>query len=226
MNFDFQPFFERYEKLAKKAGTAFEQVKQEHPDCVNCELECSDCCHALFDLTFIEALYINTKFNQTLREDQKRQILKNAETADREIYRLKKKAYREYEGGKEQVQILEEMAEKRVRCPFLTGNNHCQLYEFRPMTCRLYGIPTSIGGKGHTCGKSGFREGCSYPTVNLDVINRELYQISHDLVQALRSRYSKMGDMLVPLSMALLTEYTADYLGIEQERPKKEEDMK
>ena len=98
----------------------------------------------------------------------------------------------------------------------------CDLYEHRPITCRLYGIPTSIGGVGHTCGKSGFVEGKQYPTVNLDLIQKKLYDIAAEFVHRSESRHVKMADMLVPVSMAMLTDYDADYLGIAAAKKDKE----
>ena len=79
----------------------------------------------------------------------------------------------------------------------------------------MYGVPTVIGDQAHTCGLSGFKEGESYPTAKLDAIHRRLYEISSDLAQEIKSRYPKLAEMLVPLSMALLTDYTKEYLGVQ-----------
>jgi hypothetical protein len=61
---------------------------------------------------------------------------------------------------------------------------------------------------------SGFKEGESYPTVKLNAIHQRLYDISSELAQEIQSRYPKLAEMLVPLSMALLTDYTEEYLGM------------
>jgi Fe-S-cluster containining protein len=92
----------------------------------------------------------------------------------------------------------------------------CEIYEFRPLTCKLYGIPTAIGGQGHTCGLSAFVKGEKYPTANLDKIQNRLLQLSAELAVAIRSKYRRMGEMLVPLSMALATDYDDEYLGIQK----------
>jgi hypothetical protein len=78
----------------------------------------------------------------------------------------------------------------------------------------LYGIPLLIGGAGHTCGVSGFQEGKEYPTVNMDIIQKKLYEISDGLVKSVNSKYAKMSEMLVPVSMAILNKYDKEYLGI------------
>jgi len=214
LNTDFTPFFEKYEELLAKANSAFGQVKTQHPECVTCQIGCSDCCYALFDLTLIEALYINHHFNKKFEGKEKNRLIEKADQADRSVYKIKRKAYKDFESGKSEDDILTEMAQERVRCPLLNEEDQCDLYEYRPVTCRLYGIPTAIGGKGHTCGKSGFVEGKPYPTVHLDIIHKRLYEISDDLIKTTGSKYLKMGDMLVPLSMALITVYDEQYLGI------------
>ncbi len=109
--------------------------------------------------------------------------------------------------------ILMEMAGEKVRCPLLDDEHRCALYTSRPITCRLYGIPTAIGGVSYSCGRSGFSEGHAYPTAKLDPIHRQLHDISSALVLAMKSTHTEMGEMLVPLSMALLTSYDDAYLG-------------
>jgi Fe-S-cluster containining protein len=214
MNIDFEPFFKKYEELVKTADDVFERVSKEHSECVKCKIECSDCCHALFDLTLIEAIYINNKFKEKIKGNTKEAIINKANDIDRQIHKIKRKAYKELEAGKSEDEILTMLAGERVRCPFLNDKDSCDLYEYRPITCRFYGIPTSIGGVGHTCGKSGFVEGEKYPTVNLDIIHSKLQQISADFVKEIRTEYIKLVDMLVPLSMALLTVYDEEYLGL------------
>ena len=219
MDFDLKPYFEKYEELVSRADGAFERVKQAFGECVKCAEKCSDCCFALFDLTLIEALYINHKFNEKIKGSAKAELLEKANKADRIVHKLKRKAYRDLQAGKSEDEILTELARERVRCPLLNEDELCDLYDHRPLTCRFYGIPTAIGGKGHTCGKSGFEEGERYPTVNLDAVNSQLQQISAELIRDLKSRYLKLSDMLVPLSMALLTVYDDEYLGTVEEKP-------
>lgn len=219
-----EPYFEKYTVLVKQVDAVFSQVVEEYADCVSCKLGCSDCCHALFDLTLIEALYIKRQFDAVFEGQQRESLLERANRADRDVHRLKRSAQKEYEQGKSQEAILQEMAEQRIRCPLLDDNDQCVLYDHRPITCRLYGIPTEIGGKSHTCGISGFKKGQSYPTVKLERIQSKLYEISEALANDLKSKYPKLAEMLVPLSMAILTDYTNEYLGIQEKAS--EEDSK
>jgi Fe-S-cluster containining protein len=209
-----EPYFKKYAALVEQVDEVFKKVQEEYGDCVTCKMGCSDCCHALFDLTLIEALYIKSKFDAVFKADAGEKILERANRADRKVHKLKRVAQKEYEDGKPQEDILAEMAAQRIRCPLLDDENQCELYPFRPITCRLYGIPTAIGGKSHTCGISGFKKGDSYPTVKLEKIQGRLYDISSELAKDLQSKYPKLAEMLVPVSMALLTEYSEEYLGV------------
>ncbi len=210
----FQPFFKQYEALSASVERAFETVKNQYPDCVKCKPLCSDCCYALFDLTLIESLYINERFRNKYSGATLDRLLEGCNRIDRTIYKLKKNAFKSAESGKDDNEILMEMAETRVRCPMLNDEQMCEIYEFRPLTCKLYGIPTAIGGQGYTCGLSAFEKGEKYPTANLDTIQNRLLQLSAELAAAIGSKYLRMGEMLVPLSMALNTIYDEEYLGI------------
>jgi len=214
MDIDFTPYFIKYESLVAIADGIFAKMKKEYPQAVTCGLGCADCCYALFDLSLIEAIYINHRFHRTFSGAQKERLIERAGIADRAVYKLKRQAFKALQKGKSESDIFEQIAEKRIRCPLLNEDNLCAMYEHRPITCRIYGIPTSIGGKSHTCGISGFMEGQPYPTIQIDVIHNELYTISSELVRAIRSRHLKMADILVPLSMAILTDYDESYLGI------------
>jgi Fe-S-cluster containining protein len=219
MDFDFMPYFEKYEKLVAASDEAFNRVRNAHADCVKCAEGCSDCCLAIFDLTLIEALYINHRFKQTFDLPAGSDLLEKANRADRQIAKIKRRAHEQLKAGKPEDEILADLARERVPCPLLNSQNLCDLYAYRPLTCRFYGIPTAIGGAGRTCGKSGFKAGETYPTVNLDTIHARLQEISAELVRDLKSRFVGLADILVPLSFALINDYDEVYLGLKEEPP-------
>ena len=217
MNIDFSPYFKKYEALVATADEAFERVKKAHADCVKCEEQCSDCCHALFDLTLIETLYLNHRFKKKFEGSKRAALLEKANRADRRAYKIKRDAYKKLQEGKNEGEILAELALERIRCPLLNEKDLCDLYENRPLTCRFYGIPTAIGGAGHTCGKSGFKQGEKYPTVNLDSVHSQLQQISAELLRDIQSKNIKLADLLLPLSSAMVTDFDDVFLGVAEE---------
>lgn len=215
MTVDFTEIFGRYEALVAEADAVFERVRSLHPDCVTCGMGCSDCCHALFDLGLVEAMYLNRRFGEVFGFGAERSaILERADAADRHAVRLKRRLYKESLAGRDSSELLAEVARERVRCPLLGDDDTCVMYAHRPITCRLYGIPTAIGGKAHTCGRTGFAPGGRYPTVALDLIHDRLGELSREIVAAVQSRFRDLDKVYVPVSMALITKYDNAYLGV------------
>ena len=116
---------------------------------------------------------------------------------------------------------MEEAARIKCRCPLLGDDDRCLLYQARPITCRLYGVPTAIAGQGHVCGFAAFEKGKSYPTVYLDEIQSRLEDLSREIGRAVNSRFRELHEVYVPLSMALITNYDEAYLGIGPAKPEK-----
>ena len=137
-----------------------------------------------------------------------------ADKADRQINKLKRKVYMAAQKGAPTSEVLEEVAKARVRCPMLGDDDLCSIYEHRPITCRLYGVPTAIGGEPHVCHKSGFKGGEKYPTVNMDIILDKLLNIGRELKDGIGSRYKELGELLLPVSMAIVTDFDEAYLGV------------
>lgn len=214
MSVDLKEHFAKYNAIVAMIDGVFERVKSEFPKEVFCREKCSDCCYAIFDLTIIEALYLNHKFKEKFSGSEKFDLIQQATKTDRALYKLKKEAYKASREGKNEVDILARMAKERVRCPLLGPDNLCILYESRPITCRIYGIPTSSAGMSHICGRTNFKEGQPYPTINMDKIYTQLQLISAQMIAAIKSKNIKMHDMLIPVSMALITDFNDEYLGV------------
>lgn len=214
MKNDFSEIFRQYEELALKMDKVFSQIQRQYPSEVKCELGCCDCCYAMFDLTLVEAMYLNKKFHETLTQEKKSEIYEKANRADREAFRIKRSINKEYQKGVSNASILEEVGKKRIKCPLLTEENQCILYSYRPINCRVYGIPMSINGEVHTCIHASFSSGHKYPTVYMDKIHEKLIQLSQNIVNSIPTTLPKLSEVMVPVSFAILNEYNDEYLGI------------
>jgi Fe-S-cluster containining protein len=216
MTLDLKEHFVKYEAIVSMIDQIFARVKKEFPKEVFCREKCSDCCYAIFDITIIEALYINHKFKEKFSGTEKFSIIDKASKTDRVLAKLKKNIQKDLNQGKNEVELLAKLGKERVRCPLLGENDLCILYESRPITCRLYGIPTSSAGMSHICGRTNFKEGCQYPTVNTDKIYTQLQLISAEMIKAIKSKNIRMHEMLIPVSMALITDFNEEYLGVDK----------
>jgi Fe-S-cluster containining protein len=219
MRTDIIPFYQHYEQLVTHIDQVFQQMKEQFSGCVTCHPGCADCCYALFDLTLIEAIYIHDKFFDLVDEHQQKQILEKAEKVDRQIHVIKRKAFKAAQSGRDQNDIMLDIAREKIGCPLLNDENQCVLYEHRPITCRIYGLPTAIGEKSHTCGKTNFEKGVTYPTIKIDQIHDRLIKLSNEWTMKIGSKFDKLHEVLVPLSMALITNYDDIYLGLKEPEP-------
>ena len=198
---DFTYLFEPYDDLVSKADQAFERMVDEFGECVRCEPKCADCCHAVFGLFLIEAVFLKHDFDQ-LREDERDAALERCAAADAGLEKLES-LLAEFRDDPEMRAYS--MARARIRCPLLNDDKECILYPYRPITCRIYGIPTMIQGALRVCGRSGFRKGHSYPAFNLDGVHRELYQLSRELLGDREKDGSERASLLFSVSKVLKT---------------------
>lgn len=211
---DLSEVFAGYEAVSREADALFSHVTGKYPAETACRKGCSDCCHALFDLSLVEAMYINNAFNEAFPHSKERShILERASEIDRKLTKAKRELYNARKNGESSDEIMRRAASLRMPCPLLSEDSQCLLYDFRPITCRLYGIPLVIGGKSHVCGLSGFGRGERYPSVQLGKMQARLEELSREIAEKTGSRF-ELDEVYVPLSMALLTKYDDAYLGI------------
>ena len=209
---DFSQTFEKYETLVREVDKIFRGMKDGHKECVRCEVGCCDCCHAVFDLTLVESVYLNRQLASACDRTERRAVVKRAEKSDRKYYQIKKTLRNMYvDQGKSSDEIFLHLAAERVPCPLLNDENQCDLYNFRPITCRIYGIPASIGGQAHICEKARFEKGAAYPAIDMDKINDRLFALSMELLQEAGAKNLKRHMSLVPPSAAILMDYNEDF---------------
>ena len=122
--------------------------------------------------------------------------------ADKELKKLEKRLQT---NGRAPEMGTESLARERIRCPLLGDNEECVLYPHRPITCRVYGIPTAIQGKAHVCGKAGFKSGKTYPIFDLDRAYQELYLLSGELLKEAGRSDPEKASLLISVSRVIKT---------------------
>ena len=166
------------EQIRRQADQAFVQIDKAHPGEVACKPGCDDCCHALFDLSPVEAFALATAF-LALPRNQRREALRRAKKAADEFDKVLKTAL-----ALAEEERLGVFSRARVACPLLQ-KGRCLLYGDRPLTCRLYGVPVASGGQARTCHKAGFQKGGTYTTADLDAVHKALDKLSAGLLNIL-----------------------------------------
>jgi len=121
-------------------------------------------------------------------------------------------------GGHEGRDLHEAAALIKIRCP-LNEDKGCVLYEHRPITCRLYGVPQKIGDRTVACPRCGFRLGGAYPTVDVNEIQSLLFRYSADLLKDfIGVAGPEEPGLLFPMATTLRTDFDRQFfLALQQD---------
>ncbi|MCL5056518.1 MAG: YkgJ family cysteine cluster protein [Actinobacteria bacterium] len=195
----YRDIFRDYEELVAGADKKFRDMEKGFGDRIKCEIKCSDCCRSVFGIFLIESVYLNLEFKRLDRRNR-REILLRVDKAQRELLEIEKRLQ---DGGQDNQALS--MARERVRCPLLDEGGKCVLYSARPLTCRVYGIPTLISGKVRACWKAGFQEGREHPVYDLDGAYRSLYELSKKMLVRLGRKELDRASLLVSVSSSIKT---------------------
>jgi Fe-S-cluster containining protein len=201
----------RYLDLVARAAGLFGTVAAAYGRFMPCGPGCDDCCSVYFQVSLIEAFYISRMFRETLtREDQ--QIALAAAHELRARFEDGRRLILDATADGRQDEATDIAARLKIPCPLNTGGR-CLLYDHRPITCRVYGIPELMaGGKVVACPRTAFMAGSSYPTVNVEELQRVLISHSEDFLRDLVGEENiDSFPLLFTMPEVLITEFDRQY---------------
>ena len=141
---------ERYLDFQQRANEIFSSVRADYPELVRCASGCDECCSVYFDLSLIEAFFISGMLMSQTPDLRSKIVQKATELAD-EFTHAREVISSAIPEGKIVPAAIEDGAAKiRIECPLRDGGS-CLMYEYRPVTCRLYGIPQRLGDRVVCC---------------------------------------------------------------------------
>jgi len=132
----------RYRILLEEIDGWFDRcVERTGPELIACRKGCSACCRGLFDITLLDARLLREGFN-TLAPQVRADVLKKARPRLAELaarwpgfgppFLLNRLPEEEWSDMPE---------DDMTPCPLLDAEGRCLVYAWRPMTCRLHGLP-------------------------------------------------------------------------------------
>ena len=130
-----------YQQLLAQVDEWFNRAIQPIPQHIACHQGCSGCCRGLFDITLLDSYLLQLGFN-TLPAHQQHHILQLVAPRLQQLQQLWPDFQYPYILNHLPHQQWQEMPEDDMTpCPLLTSNGLCLIYRYRPLTCRLHGIP-------------------------------------------------------------------------------------
>jgi len=137
---DLSSFFNEYESLLQQVEEIFSESAAINPELLSCGSETDECCFDYVELSFVEAAYLNHHMNRVLPGLERRNAIERAVQVSRRIRQIKKnlelQGSEAIDGG---PRFKEAYSESRILCP-LNVDSKCQMYVFRPLACRLFGL--------------------------------------------------------------------------------------
>ena len=138
---DLGPFFQDYESLLEHVDELFRQFAADHPQILSCGLETSRCCYEYLEILFIEAGYLNHYMNKTLASAERNAAIERAREVGQKVRQIERRLAEKIGSGEVvQEELREAYRSEQLLCP-LNVDGKCILYAYRPIACRLYGLP-------------------------------------------------------------------------------------
>jgi len=164
---DLSVYFSEYQALVQKID---EDIKKAGKGNINiCGLDSLECCFQYVDLQLIEVIYLSNMMNRILNSDLRAKVIQKAVNVCKKkreiIARLCEKGDDPY---KEKKVLLETFSREKILCP-LSNESRCCMFEYRPVRCRLYGVPPG--------------------TVDLALINNTMLGVSRNVFFALSGSF-------------------------------------
>ncbi len=131
-----------YARLLAEVDGWYTRCRKAYPDEIRCREACSECCRSLFDITLVDAWYLRLGF-AGLPEPVRRKIIAKAEARLAGLQgswpELEPPYLLNHRPEGEWALLMPE--DDETPCVLLGEDGRCLVYDYRPMTCRLHGLP-------------------------------------------------------------------------------------
>jgi Fe-S-cluster containining protein len=169
VNSSFDILLQDYALLLKSVDRWFSESAAAAGDAVQCGTGCSSCCRGLFDITLLDAYFLRQGFDRlahTIQNTVRSRVATQMESLRSAWPDMSPPYIINFLPEGDWDLLMPE--EDSTPCPLLGEDGLCLVYEYRPMTCRLHGIPLI-----DISGEFFHDEWCSCNFKNEDPLSRE-----------------------------------------------------
>ena len=137
---DLSPFFDHYETLVQMVAENL-AAAGEHP---TCGAETDLCCRRYFEIQLIEAIYLTTQMNRTLKRAARTAAIAAAMQAYGHARVLRSSlAHLRSDPAAFRDAVRNACDQAGLVCP-LNQDGRCAVFDRRPIRCRVFGVPHEI----------------------------------------------------------------------------------
>jgi Fe-S-cluster containining protein len=190
-----------YRSLLASVDAWYQSVKAAHPAEVPCTKGCRECCIGLFDVSLADRELLReglAKAPPEVRED----IQARAAALVGRLREVEPDLGDTLDGMSPEA--IDDLCDAvgDVECPVLGREGECRLYEHRPLTCRMSGVPVV-----DLSGRTVYPEGCAKCTLQpKDAPRLDCERISKRERKLLKARYPGESGVTLFIAQALAGE--------------------
>lgn len=131
-----------YEQLLQHIDAWFAAACDRFPEHIQCGSGCPGCCRGLFDITILDGALLQHGFKQ-LPVNIRTEVLQKAQLKLEQLQLTWPELAPPYILNLRPEEEWEELMpdDDETPCPLLDRDGRCLVYPYRPMTCRLHGLP-------------------------------------------------------------------------------------
>lgn len=131
----------QYRSLLKTIDQWFDHCLSTNDSEIACRRTCTGCCRGLFEISLLDAQLLQEGF-KLLNKTVQAGVLRQARSRLAELQRQWPEFQHPYILNNLPHRDWQEMPEDdETPCPLLSRDGLCLVYDHRPMTCRLHGLP-------------------------------------------------------------------------------------
>jgi len=138
---DLAAYFTEYESLLEEIENNVAAASK-GDDTHRCGRNTAACCHDYQEVELIEAIYLTSGMNRKLKSESRLAVIERAVAVHQKTRLLKQAWEIDPEISQARQPWPDRYAEQKILCP-LSETENCLVYPFRPVGCRLHGLPES-----------------------------------------------------------------------------------